>query len=203
MSRSDSELLFETIQIRDGVPRRLDLHEARMNRSREYFFGSSFQTPLRDLIDVPENMREGIVKCRIVYCETISSIAFAAYTPRVHSGVKIVDIEAGFSYDFKYTLRQRFDQLEAQHPDKAIILSCNGIITDATYANVALYDGSCWVTPKHCLLNGVMRQWLLAKGIIEEAEILESDLSRFSSVKLINAMLEWEESAILPLHYFQ
>jgi 4-amino-4-deoxychorismate lyase len=200
MSRFADDILFETIQIRDGIPQRLELHDERMNRSRKYFFQSKFATSLRKLIEVPEDMRSGIVKCKVCYGESIGRIEFSPYTPRIHNGVAIAHVEQDFEYDYKYSLRTEFTQLEALHPNKAVIISRAGVITDATYANIALHDGSRWITPKHYLLNGVMRQWLLAQGVIEEAEIRESDLAHFRSLKLINAMLEWDDSPILPLH---
>ncbi len=202
MSRFANDLLFETVQIRDGIPQRLELHDERMNRSRKYFFESKFETSLRKLIEVPEDMREGLVKCKVCYGESLGQIEFAQYKPRIHNGVAIAKVDADFEYEFKYSARGQFEELEAQHPNKAVIISRAGLITENTYANIALHDGSRWITPKNYLLNGAMRQWLLSKHVIEEAEIHESDLSHFTSLKLINAMLEWDDSPILPLHSY-
>jgi 4-amino-4-deoxychorismate lyase len=202
MSPFANDLLFESIQIRDGIPQRLELHDERMNRSRKYFFASKFTTSLQKLIEVPEDMREGVVKCKVSYGESIGRIEFSRYIPRVHNGVAIVKADSDLEYDFKYSLRAEFEAMEALHPGKAVIISRAGAITDCTYANVALFDGVRWLTPKHYLLNGVMRQWLLSQGTVEEEEILVGDLTRFQSVKLINAMLEWDESPLLPLHSY-
>lgn len=199
MSHSDNDLLFESIQIRDGIAQRLDLHEDRMDRSRKEIFGSSNRIRLGSIIDVPEDLLEGIVKCKVIYGETIGRIAFERYVPRKHVGSVIVEFNEPLDYQCKYTRRDLFDRLEQLHPGKAVILSINGLITDATYANLAFFDGERWLTPESYLLNGVMRQWLLGRRMIEEAEISLANLPRYQSVKLINAMLEWEESPEIPL----
>ncbi|HET6512069.1 MAG TPA: aminotransferase class IV [Candidatus Kapabacteria bacterium] len=200
MSRFANDLLFETIQIRDGIPQRLELHQERMDRSHKHFFGSAPAFALSDLIDVPIEMCSGLAKCRVLYGEKVGRVEFSTYSPRAHNGIAIARIASDFEYGFKYTKREEFDRLESEHPNKAVIISRAGVITDSTYANIVLHDGARWITPKSYLLNGVMRQWLLAEGTIEEEDIREHDLRLFRSLKLINAMLEWDQSPEIPLH---
>lgn len=201
MSLYANELLFESIQIRDGIPQRLELHDERMNRSRKHFFPTAPALSLSNAIEVPHELSSGLVKCRVSYGESISKVDFSRYTPRVHPGVVLATVPDTFDYSYKYSIRDTFIDLEEKHAGKAVLLVRNGMITDGTYANLAFRRGDKWFTPKDYLLNGVMRRWLLAQNQIEEAEISASDLHLFDGVKLINAMLEWESSPVLPLHF--
>jgi len=198
MSHFDSDLLFEAIQIRDGVPRRLALHQARMNRSRQEHFSELETIDIASLIDVPDDLRTGVVKCRISYGESIGRIEYTRYVPRKHDGVMLIDLDR--SYGFKYNQREWLNRIEAAHPDKLVIIVKDERLTDATYANIALYDGVRWVTPEHCLLKGTMREWLLAEGIVIEHDITLQELDNYRSVKVLNALTEWDEAQEIPLH---
>jgi 4-amino-4-deoxychorismate lyase len=202
MSHSSNGLLFETIQIRDGIPQRLDLHQVRMDRSREHHFGVREAIKLASVIEVPENMQQGLIKCRLTYGEGIGKIEFEQYRMRIYEGISIVQGD-NIHYAFKYTDRSQFKAMENANPGRAVIIAQHGQLTDATYANIALHDGKRWVTPARALLNGTMRQWLLGKGIIDEVEVNLDDLPKYDSLKLINAMLEWDESPIIPLHGYR
>ena len=72
-----------------------------------------------------------------------------------------------------------------------IIIVKNKFVTDASYANLVFYADGNWVTPKSCLLSGVMRTVLLRSGKIQEAEITVDSLRKYEKVKLINAMVGW------------
>lgn len=199
MSRYDNDLLFESIQIRDGIPQRLSLHQSRMDRSRESHFGSGPALDLASILEVPEDLRSGLVKCRVTYGERIGTIEFTPYQISSHNSVVIVADDT-IEYGFKYTDRSRFKALEQANPGSAVIIAQDGRLTDATYANIVLYDGERWVTPSRVLLRGVMREWLLERGKVAESDILLADLTKYSLIKMINAMLEWDDSPVIPLH---
>jgi 4-amino-4-deoxychorismate lyase len=199
MSHSGNDLLFESIQIRDGVPQRLDLHQARMDRTRKYHFGVRNAIELASVIDVPENLQQGLVKCRLTYGEGLGKVEFEQYRMRPFEGISIVE-DDNIHYAFKYNDRSQFKAMEDANPGRAVIIAQHGHLTDATYANIAFHDGKRWVTPVRTLLNGTMRQWLLGKAIIDEVEVSLHELPKYESLKLINAMLEWDESPIIPLH---
>jgi 4-amino-4-deoxychorismate lyase len=71
-----------------------------------------------------------------------------------------------------------------------ILILQNGYLTDASYANLAFFDGKIWYTPRTPLLAGVRRQFLLDSGRIQTADIRKDDLPSFTSVSLINAMID-------------
>jgi 4-amino-4-deoxychorismate lyase len=80
--------------------------------------------------------------------------------------------------------------------NEAVIIK-NNRITDTTYANLALWNGSEWHTPLYPLLKGTKRQLLLQSNQIVEQDILVTDLMRYQKVSLINAMLELGELEIM------
>ena len=49
-----------------------------------------------------------------------------------------------------------------------ILIVKNGLLTDTSIANIALYDGNDWYTPLHPLLKGTKRAELLDKGVLKE-----------------------------------
>jgi 4-amino-4-deoxychorismate lyase len=104
-------------------------------------------------------------------------------------------------YDYKYTDRGWLNEALQVAATDEIIFTSAGIIKDASYANLAFYNGSNWFTPKSPLLIGTRRAALIEEGLINETEIRVQDLHQYKSVKLINAMMLWEESATLSFDY--
>jgi 4-amino-4-deoxychorismate lyase len=80
-----------------------------------------------------------------------------------------------------------------------IIMHDNGTVKDASYANLVFYDGSRWITPARPLLQGTKRDILLARNIIYMESILVDQLSNFTKIKFINAMMNWDESPELDI----
>ena len=68
-----------------------------------------------------------------------------------------------------------------------------GLLTDTSYANIVLFDGSKWVTPAIPLFEGVQRSYLLDHSIIQPASIAITDLSHYQGFQLINAMNSFDE----------
>ena len=72
-------LLFETIRLENGVPRHLDWHEQRMNRSRREIWHADDPVILGSLIIVPDEFSAGLVRCNIRYGPGIRRITFKHY----------------------------------------------------------------------------------------------------------------------------
>lgn len=72
--------------------------------------------------------------------------------------------------------------------DEVVIVG-NGLLTDTSYSNIALFDGQRWVTPRQPLLRGTMRQSLLDTGQLVERDIRDDEWGRYEKVSLINAMM--------------
>lgn len=108
--------------------------------------------------------------------------------------LKLVD-SADIEYSFKYLDRTALDQIRSENPafDDIIIVK-NNRITDCSFANLVFYADSGWVTSNTPLLKGTKRQMYIDKQIIEERTITVSDLNLFSKARIINAMIDLEES---------
>lgn len=186
--------LFETIRIAHGVPERLPFHNARMNRSRKALFGCDDLIDLQRVISVPDKFRQGVVKCKVTYAESTAEVTFTPYTPREIRTLQLVVCDE-VDYSHKYANRASLDELKARASADEIIIVKNGFITDTSFSNLVFFDGKEWITPTTPLLQGTMRQFLLEQNIIKEKSIRVTDLQRFSSLKLINAMLPFSQSA--------
>jgi 4-amino-4-deoxychorismate lyase len=189
--------LFETIKIIGGKTQNLYLHDERMNRSRHILFGTYDKLKLSDYISVPDNAKNGIVRCRVTYCKSIISTEFSLYSPAKTMMLKLVDAGA-LVYDHKYCDRGPLMALIDKNTADDILIFRNGCITDASYANIVFTDGRRWVTPDTPLLCGTMRELLLRKGVIKEERILANDIPRFTHFRLINAMLG-ADGPLLPV----
>jgi 4-amino-4-deoxychorismate lyase len=68
-------------------------------------------------------------------------------------------------------------------------------LTDSSYANVILRDNDgSWVTPSTFLLPGTRRSNLLKGGLVKEADISYSDITKFTELRLINAMMNIDDT---------
>lgn len=182
---------IETIRIENGEACRLDYHTERMNRTRKDVFGLSAPLSLADLLS-PAAYRER-TKCRIEYAEEILKIEYLPYRLRpIHTLVWTIDEE--ITYAYKSADRSSFARLEATRGTADdILIVRNGRITDTSICNVALWNGSEWITPEHPLLPGTHRAYLIQTGQIRPGTIGRSELSAYTRIRLFNAMIDFGE----------
>lgn len=186
-------LLLETIKVENRQPLALQWHEHRMNQSRYELFGISEPLNLRHLLQIPEHIGKATYKCRVLYGTALHKIEFVPYRPKRIARLKVVHCNH-ISYHRKLAQRTIFAELRKEagcSDNEDIIIIKNGLVTDASFANLAFFDARKWLTPATPLLNGTMRQRLLKQHLLQEAEITETDLysKRFIQTALINAML--------------
>jgi len=189
--------LFETIRITDGKPVNLDLHEKRLNRSRRKLFGLNDDLSLSDFIRVPEDCREGVFRCRVIYEQEVVSTEFTPYVPAAVRTLRLIHADT-LTYDYKYLDRSSLTGLINRDLADDILIVKEGNITDTSYSNIVFSDGKQWVTPDTPLLCGTMRERLLADSIIKAERITVETLSRFTHFRLINAMLGFD-APLLPI----
>ena len=179
---------IETIRVENGEIFNLEYHQQRLN-STMLHIGGKTEICLADVLaDCPKE--NGIFKSRVLYgAEGVLEKSYAPYSVRNVKNLKLVfgdDIE----YGYKSADRSRLEALRAQRRDAdEIIIVKNELLTDTSYSNIALYDGTRWVTPEHPLLNGTMRQSLLDSGELTAVDIPAADFYKYSKIALINAML--------------
>lgn len=187
-------LFIETIRIENGKAVNLAFHNYRFNRTRRDLFECNLPVNLADYIQ-PEQYMER-TKCRIEYREEVEKVEYQPYTIRPVNSLKIMTSD-GLDYTYKSSDRQKLDELFRQKGEADdILIVRDGLLTDTSVANIALWNGSQWETPEVPLLEGTMRASLLGKGIIVPAVIRPHDLSRYSSIRLFNAMIGFGEVEI-------
>lgn len=180
---------IETIRLENGQFGDLSYHEARMNRAVSDVLGLHRSVNLEAILAMENFPSTGLHKVRLVYSSEIHSVEVTPYVMRRVDSLKIVH-DDNINYHHKFEERQGLKNLFDQRGscDDVIIVK-NNFIADSSYANLVFKSNDRWVTPRSFLLNGTMRQQLLDKKIIVEEDIVLSDLERYESVKLINAML--------------
>jgi 4-amino-4-deoxychorismate lyase len=188
--------LFETIRIFNGKPGNLTLHDKRMNLTRKKIFGRNDTLRLSDYIQVPEEFRTGLTRCRIIYGPSIRSTEYSLYVPAMIKTLKLVYADT-LIYDYKYLDRTNLSRLINKSIADDILIIKDGFVTDSSFANIVFTDGKHWVTPDTPLLCGTMREKLLIQGIIRKERITINNLSQYTHFRLVNAMLGFG-SRILP-----
>jgi len=186
--------LFETIKVYNSKLYNLHYHNLRFNRSRNKIFGIKEQTDLGRLVNIPDNIGNTLYKCRIIYSEKIDTIEFLPYKKQLITSLRIVFCD-NIIYDCKYTDRSLIDKcLDLKGDCDEILIVKNNKITDTSFANMIFFDGNKWITPSTPLLLGTKREKLLKEKKIAEKEIKIEDLDSFIEARLINAMIEFEDS---------
>jgi 4-amino-4-deoxychorismate lyase len=179
------DLLLETIKCEDGVVHHLEYHQKRVDKSRRELFGLTDILDLASILKAPDEKR---YRCRVRYSQKIVSVEYIPYSPKEIKTLKVVP--ADITYNYKFADRRELDKLLEENPEADdIIIEKKGLITDTTIANIALFDGEQWVTPKKPLLEGTMRAYLLDEGFLQEKDIPSDSLDKYEKVALMNAML--------------
>jgi 4-amino-4-deoxychorismate lyase len=191
---------IESIKVHNGEVLKLSLHQARFDRTREEVLGLRTHPDLSEFISVPDSSKQGVYKCRVLYGLDITQVKFMPYQkPQIRS-LKLVKSDC-ISYAYKSADRTKLEALyEQRDACDDILIVKNGWITDSYFANVILWDGSKWVTPKEPLLKGCMRFSLLANGMISERAIHVNELSRYKHLRLINALNDLSDRLEISIH---
>lgn len=178
------------MRLYDGRFDDLRYHTERFNRSRRALFGCADEIDLAARIAVPDDCRTGLYKCRVVYERDIIGTEFVPYRMRTIRRLQLV-CDDTVDYTYKYDDKRALEALAARRGgcDDVIIVK-HGCVTDASFCNLAFYDGGRWVTPDTPLLAGTRRARLLEAGRIVEGRIRPGDLGAYSTVAMINAMID-------------
>lgn len=187
-------LFLETIRLQDGKFHFLSYHQQRMDRTRSHFDKEVLPLILSDYLSVSAKYSHGLYKVRVIYSDTIHEVTYQAYTPRPVSTLRVINADH-VEYAFKYLDRSAINALYAQKGESDDILMIkDGLLMDTSYANIILSDGQYWYTPAQPLMMGTCRARLLESGEIIPADIYLDHLHEFKELRLINAMMNAEES---------
>ena len=191
--------LIESIKVANRQLQNIAYHNIRFNLSRKELFGIDENADLSELLFLPNDLSNQVYKCRFTYSNSLHSIQFLPYTPKLIHTLKLVEAD-DLDYRYKYQDRSCFMELLTDIAEDDIIIVQKDFVTDTSFSNIVFFDGSNWLTPSTYLLNGTMRRFLLDTKQIIACEIRIEDLKNFESAKLINAMLDLENSEAISIN---
>lgn len=188
-------LLLESLRIEHGQIGLPEYHNRRVNAARSALFGATEQWDVRECLSRINLPQSGVHKCRLLYDTEVRSVECIPYQKRAVRSLKLVEIPTGFHYAWKYADRTALHTFvqQREHCDD-ILLVRDGWLTDTSYSNIALYDGTQWYTPARPLLRGVRVAWLIEQGALQQADIHQRDVGSFQKLILLNAMLGFEDA---------
>jgi len=193
-------LLVETLKVVDGSIMNISYHNDRMIRSLYMIYGIRTVQTLANIINIPESAGKGVFKCRVTYDDKNFQVEFLPYSLRSVNSLRLVQSD-DICYPYKYIDRTKINRLFDLRGDcDDIIIIKNGMVTDSSYANVVFRDNEGnWVTPSSYLLPGTKRSSLLHEGVITETTIGYRDIKKYSEAKLINSMIEIDNTPGIPV----
>lgn len=133
-------------------------------------------------------------KARILYdLENVVDVSITPYIMRKVNSLRCVE-DNRIDYSLKRADRSSLNELFALRGkcDDVLIIK-DGLVTDTTICNVALWNGEKWLTPRRPLLKGTKRESLLDNFVICENDIYINELKYYSKIRLFNALIRWGE----------
>lgn len=181
--------LLETVKVVNGEYLNIEFHQWRVNWSREKL---NFQDRLT--LDLPIPPKSGVYRARILYSKEIEEIQFIPYQTKEVKTLSLA-YDNSLDYSLKYENRDEIERLKSKYLKDSddILIIKNGLITDTSIANIALFDGENWITPKRPLLKGTTRERLLREKKIIERDIEALKIFNFKKIALMNALMGFYE----------
>lgn len=181
----------ESIQLNDGVFKRLELHHKRVRKAMLDYYPKVKVFNLIKSLSRTTFPTEGLYKCRVVYDSEIRKIEYTPYIRREIRSLRLVETKME-SIQYKKEDRSRLNAAFALRDDcDEVLLVKNGLLTDTSFTNIALFDGLNWYTPRIPLIYGVNRTELVEKRLLIEKDIPPSELEEYQRISLFNAMNEF------------
>ena len=189
---------IESIKIEDQEVFLLELHQKRVNTTFAHF-GMDNSIDLAKIIKDLKIDEDGFFKLRIVYdLNRNYKTQLIPYAVAEIDSFQLVENNT-YDYAFKFEDRKEFERMKTKAKTEEIIIVKNNCITDTSYTNLLFLKDEKWYTPSTYLLNGVMRQHLLATKKIKETEITLQNIKEFTHFQLINSMNDFDDMFIYPI----
>ncbi len=178
------EVFFETIKCEDYEVFNLEYHQKRVAKT------IGLNINLQDYI---YPISDELLRCKLVYDKNeVLDVQYFPYSKREIKSFKII-LHDNIDYSSKYLNRENLDSLFTQKEDSdEIIIVKNGVVTDTTIANIAIFYDGVWITSTKPLLNGTTRERLLNDRVIFEKDISLDMLKNSSKIALMNAMIGFD-----------
>ncbi|HIP55975.1 MAG TPA: branched-chain amino acid aminotransferase [Arcobacter sp.] len=173
---------FETIKCDDYKVFNLEYHKKRMANT----VGKNFS--LEEYIY--PNSHE-LLKCKVIYTSNdIIDISYDKYTAKNITSFKLI-YDDNIDYSFKSFNREDINSLllKKESADEIIIIK-NGLLTDTSIANIAIYLDDVWITPIKPLLHGTTKNRYIDNNILIQKDITVEMLLRSKKIALLNAMID-------------
>ena len=180
----NENIYFETIKCEDFEIFNLEYHNKRVANT------IGLNINLQEYIYPPS---EELLRCKITYNDyEVLNVEYFPYIKREIKSFKLI-FDDEISYNKKYLNRENLDNLfsKKDSADEIIIIK-NGIVTDTTIANIAIFYENIWLTSKNCLLNGTTKNRLLEEKFLIEKDITPKMLKDASKIALMNAMIGFD-----------
>lgn len=182
-------LHFETIKLLDGTLQNMPYHNARFHRTLAALYGVHHTAPkLEDSILIPTDCSDGIFKVKVIYNNKIVATEISLYEISLHKTI-LIEESPLLVYNYKNVDRSIF-AIPTGFDD--VIYTQNGLLTDSTFCNLALFDGEHWHTPSTYLLEGTKLAVLISQEILRPKKIHIEDLNSYQKIAFINAMRDFE-----------
>ncbi|WP_419212491.1 aminotransferase class IV [Maribacter sp. X9] len=166
-------------------------HELRFQHSYFEYFGKPPSFSLFQGIELSDVDLSQKHKLKISYNASGTSWTITEYRNSLPKKLRLV-FDDTIAYALKFTDREKLNTLYQQKKDcEDVLIVKNGLITDASYANILFRKGEEMVTPLKPLLPGTCRTRLLASQTILEEDVHYTNLPEFTSFQLINAMNDY------------
>lgn len=195
-------LFVESIKLQDGQFFSLSFHQSRLQNAMSNFYPNE---KIIDLVDLFRNTTyplEGLFKCRVVYDSEVRHVEFVPYLCREIRSLRLVETDADCT-PYKFADRTVYNVAFAERGEcDDVLLVKDGLLTDSSYSNIALFDGENWFTPRIPLVYGTKRAHLLVRKQLVERDIRIEDLKNYQQITLFNAMIEFGE-IVLPVEKIQ
>lgn len=190
---------IESIKIEDQEIFLLEYHQKRVNETFRQF-GKETSIDLEKIFKNLQHDEDGLYKLRIVYdLDRKFTTQLIPYAIAEIDDFQLVE-NNNIDYSFKYENRNEFAVMKEEARSEEIIIVKNNRVTDTSFSNLLFLKGKEWYTPNTYLLNGVQRQYLLKSKKIKEAEITLQNLKEFSHFQIINALNDFDDMFVYPLH---
>ncbi|MDY0929974.1 aminotransferase class IV [Chryseobacterium sp. CFBP8996] len=190
---------IESIKVEDQELFLLEFHQKRVNETFAHF-GKEGSIDLAKIFKDLEHDEDGLYKLRLVYDldKKFRTMMMPYAIPEIQD-FQLVENNS-YDYSFKFEDRKELEKMKTKSKAEEIIIVKNNHITDTSFSNILFQKGKDWFTPSTYLLNGVQRQYLLKKKKIKETEITLQNIKEFTHFQLINAMNDFDDMFIYPIH---
>jgi para-aminobenzoate synthetase/4-amino-4-deoxychorismate lyase len=207
--RRPSFELLETMRRDPGEPiRRLQQHLDRLGASAGYFGFAYDEEEVHAALGAAGEDAERPVRVRLRLARSgatdITVTPFDRSPPEpVRLEMDDVPVDPSDIFLFhKTTLRRRYEDARARHPDAddVLLLNIRGEITETTVANAAAkLEGRWWTPPLDSgLLPGTERAALLADGTLLERAITVDEACEAEALAVFNSSRGWRTAVLRP-----